>query len=215
MIAWVLVGGRVVAHAEIARVRRLLPPSLVVAADGGIGHAHVLGVRPHLWVGDFDSSDPHALEWAGIERIEFPRDKDELDAELALDAAFARGARHFVVWGAFGGRFDHTLALAAIAIERTARGTPVLLHSGDESAVPVLGGAPLDLQVELGQTLSLLALDTFEDVHLDGVRWPLRGARITPGNVRTMSNIATAHRVHLRVAQGAGLVVLQHSRPPA
>ena len=152
MIAWVLVGGRVVPHAEIARVRRLLPPALVVAADGGIVHSTVLGVRPGRWVGDFDSSDPHAPEWAGIERIEFPRDKDELDAELALQAALQRGARRFVVWGAFGGRFDHTLALAALAIEWTARGTPVLLHSGDESAVAVLGGAPLELAVEVGQT---------------------------------------------------------------
>lgn len=210
MIAWVLVGGRVVPHAEIARVRRLLPPELVVAADGGIVHSTVLGVRPDLWVGDFDSSDPHDPEWAGIERSEFPRDKDELDAELALHAALQRGARRFVVWGAFGGRFDHTLALAALAIEWTGRGTPVLLHSGDESAVAVLGGAALELAVEVGQTLSLLALNTFEDVHLDGVRWPLHGARITPGTVRTMSNIATAPRVRFRASQGAGLVVLQH-----
>ena len=210
MMAWVLVGGRLVAHPEIARVRQLMPPALVVAADGGIAHAAMLGVRPDLWVGDFDSSDPHAPQWAGIERREFPCDKDELDSELALRLAFERGARRFVVWGAFGGRFDHTLALAALAIEWTARGTPVLLHSGDESAVPLLGGTPLDLAVEVGQTLSLLALNTFEDVHLDGVRWPLRGARITPGTVRTMSNLATANRVHLRAAEGAGLVVLQH-----
>jgi thiamine pyrophosphokinase len=212
MIAWILVSGRVVVTPEVERVRRARPPGLVVAADGGIVHAALLGVRPQLWVGDFDSSDPDDPRGAGIERRVFPRDKDELDAELALRAAAERGARDFVVWGAFGGRFDHTLALAGMAIDWCERGHDVLLHSGDESAVPVLGGRALALAVESGQTLSLLAFETLVDVAMTGVRWPLTRATVTPGTVRTMSNETTGARVELQAARGRGLVVLQHAR---
>jgi thiamine pyrophosphokinase len=210
MIAWVLVSGRLVVTPEIERVRRSHPPVLVIAADGGIAHAAALGVRPQLWLGDFDSSDPHDPRGQGIERRVYPRDKDELDAELALRAAAERGARGFVVWGAFGGRFDHTLALASMAVDWSERGYEVLLHSGDESALPLLGGRRIALDVQPGQVLSLLALETLTEVDLTGVRWPLARAIVTPGTVRTMSNEATAARVDVRAASGRGLVVLQH-----
>ena len=210
MNAWILVSGRVVATAEIERVRAARPPAYVVAADGGIVHAQMLGVRPQLWIGDFDSSDPEDPRGAGIERRVFPRDKDELDAELAMRAASAHGARAFVLWGAFGGRFDHTLALCSMAVDWNERGSDVLLHSGDESALPVLGGQHLAFDVTPGQTLSLLALETLTGVEMTGVRWPLRAAHVTPGTVRTMSNEATGQRIELYAAGGRGLVVLQH-----
>jgi thiamine pyrophosphokinase len=214
MIAWVLVSGRLVESPEIERVRVTHPPGWVVAADGGIAHAGPLGVRPRLWIGDFDSSDPKDPRGAGIERREFPRDKDELDAELAMRAAADAGATAFVVWGAFGGRFDHTLALCSMALDWKERGFDVLLHSGDESALPYLGGRTLDIAVQPGQILSLLALDTLTEVELSGVRWPLHHARVTPGTVRTMSNEATSARVRLAAAAGRGLVVLQHAGAP-
>jgi thiamine pyrophosphokinase len=210
MIAWVLVSGRVTMTAEIERVRAAHPPAFVVAADGGIVHAPVLRVRPQLWIGDFDSSDPDDPRGAGIERRVFPRDKDELDAELAMRAAAAQGARAFVLWGAFGGRFDHTLALCSMAVDWTERGSDVLLHSGDESALPVLGGRSLTVAVQPGQTLSLLALEPLTGVEMSGVRWPLHTAHVTPGTVRTMSNQAVSEHVELYAATGRGLVVLQH-----
>lgn len=215
MIAWVLVSGRLVESPEIEHVRASHPPQWVVAADGGIAHAAALRVRPRLWIGDFDSSDPGDPRGAGIERREYPRDKDELDAELAMRAAADAGATAFVVWGAFGGRFDHTLALCSMALDWKERGFDVLLHSGDESALPFLGGgAGLEFAVQPGQILSLLALETLTEVELAGVRWPLVRAQVTPGTVRTMSNEATGTRVRLRASAGRGLVVLQHGHGP-
>ena len=129
MNAWILVGGRLTLTEEVER-RRHDPPPIVVAADGGIVHANLLGVRPLAWVGDFDSSEGLSERFTDVPRLSFPRDKDATDFELALAHAVRLGATHVTVWGAFGGRFDHTLALAIRAVEETRRGLPVDLHSG-------------------------------------------------------------------------------------
>jgi len=81
---------------------------LVVAADRGVVHAEALGLRPDLWVGDFDSSPPELLaRYADLPRQAHPRDKDATDAELAVREAIGRGARALTLVGAFGGEADH------------------------------------------------------------------------------------------------------------
>jgi len=208
MNAWILLGGRLTPNAALERTRERYRAGYVVAADGGIQHAELLGVRPDLWIGDFDSSSRG--EHPELEVEIHPRDKDQLDAELAMGRALERGATTLILWGALGGRFDHTLALALIAVKYAARGLEVVLHSGDESARPVLSGRVYALETTSGETLSLLALEKMEGLNLSGVRWPLRGATLERGSGWGMSNVALAGRVDLSCARGAGLVVVQH-----
>ncbi|MCD0177428.1 hypothetical protein IHN32_15915, partial [Deinococcus sp. 14RED07] len=84
MIAWILVGGRLV---DAPLLRTLPPPGVVVAADGGARHAALLGMqgagiqgpglRVDVWVGDFDSS---AGVFVDAPREVHPAAKDETDA---------------------------------------------------------------------------------------------------------------------------------------
>jgi len=206
--AWILLGGRLTPNVALERTREHYPPGYVVAADGGVRHAALLGVRPDLWIGDFDSSS--RTDYPELEVEVHPRDKDLLDAELAIERALERGASTLVLWGALGGRFDHTLSLALIAVKYAARGLEVVLHSGDESAYPVLAGRDYALETASGETLSLLALEQMEGVNLSGVRWPLSGATLERGSGWGMSNVALAGTVDLSCARGSGLVVVQH-----
>ncbi|TIN49705.1 MAG: thiamine diphosphokinase, partial [Mesorhizobium sp.] len=67
----------------------------------GIGHAHMLGLLPELWVGDFDSVPPNLPEnLAAVPRKIFPTEKDMTDGELAIAEALARGATSLVLAGA-------------------------------------------------------------------------------------------------------------------
>ena len=54
------------------RVRALVDGARVIAADGGIAHARALGVRPEVWVGDFDSASSGMMEeFAATPRLSF------------------------------------------------------------------------------------------------------------------------------------------------
>ena len=206
MNAWILVGGRVVNTAELRR-RRVEDVHFVVAADGGIEHASTLGVMPHLWGGDFDSSEITNPRFAQVPRQVANRDKDFTDAELALHHVKDRGATRVTIWGAFGGRFDHTLALVLLAVREAQGGLHVELHSGDESGVPLLPGRPLTLSGVPDQLLSILALDEVTGLEVSGVRWPLQDARVPPGSGWTVSNEVKGSQVHLRTSGGRALVL--------
>ena len=83
----------------------------------------------------------------------------------------------------------------------------MLLHSGDESGLPLLPGAPLVAPARAGQVLSVLALDELVDLTLSGVRWPLDGARVPSGSGWTLSNEARGAHVRARVAVGRALLL--------
>nr|WP_221276903.1 thiamine diphosphokinase [Deinobacterium chartae] len=205
-----MVGGELSVTPELRARLEAHPPALVVAADGGVRHAHALGRRVDLWVGDFDSSDPADADFAGVERVSVPPEKDFVDSELALEQARSRGCDAALLLGALGGRFDHTLALALIALRWSAQGFAVSLHSGFESVWPLLPGRPLELELAPGATLSLLATEDLVDLDLEGVRWPLRGVRLEVGVGWGVSNRATGKKVRARCAQGQGLLIVQH-----
>ena len=79
----------------------------VIAVDGGFASLADVGCAPDLAIGDFDSLG-YVPE--GVEVLVFPPEKDASDMELALGEAVARGADAVEVYGALGGRLDHTLA---------------------------------------------------------------------------------------------------------
>jgi thiamine pyrophosphokinase len=93
------------------RLRRQIAGARVIAADGGMKHAAVLGVKPELWLGDFDSSD-RTLDaaFADVPRQTFPAAKDQTDGALAIAEALQRGATSLSLVGGFGGQFDHALS---------------------------------------------------------------------------------------------------------
>ncbi|MER3479198.1 MAG: thiamine diphosphokinase [Meiothermus sp.] len=188
-----------------AGLRAHLSGVRTIAADGGMAHAEALGLAPELWVGDFDSSPPQLQrQYAHVPRQVYPVDKDQTDGELALQAALARGARELWLLGALGGRSDQTLAHLTLALRLAKRGLQVRLSSGTEEAIPLLPGQ-LGLELE-GQTrLSVVGLSDLEGLSLQGVRWPLEGARVELGSSLTLSNQALGP-VRITLSGGYGVV---------
>lgn len=188
-----------------AQLKAQLAGARAIAADGGMAHAAPLGLEPELWVGDFDSSPPELLQrYAHVPRQVHPTAKDKTDGELALEAALARGARELWLLGALGGRTDQTLNHLNLALRLAEQGLRVRLSSGTEEAYPLLPGK-LRLELAPGTRLSVVGLSDLEGLSLQGVRWPLSGARVELGSSLTLSNEALGP-VGLELSKGYGAV---------
>lgn len=204
--AIVFVGG---GEPERRLVDRLPSHALVVAADSGLDLAHRLDHEVDIAVGDFDSASRTALERAraqgtAIER--HPPQKDATDLELAIGRALAEGASEIVVVGGDGGRLDHTLgnvlALASDAFAAASLSAVLgraLLHVVRDRVV---------LQGEVGDLVTLLAAHgPASGVTTSGLLYPLRGAELTPGSSRGLSNQLVAREASVSVGSGVVLTV--------
>jgi len=184
---------------------------LIVAADGGAGHARRLGLRPHAVVGDVDSLDPETAHWLqenGVPIFRHPAAKDETDLELALLYAAEAGAEEILILGALGGRLDHALAnVHLLALDQLA-GRRVWLLGADLRAFLLRAGEEGHLSGQVGDTVSLLPLTAqARGIHTAGLRWALHGATLRMGAARGVSNEMTAPQASVRLEEGLLLVV--------
>ncbi len=186
---------------------------LVVAADSGVRHAAVLGVRPDLIVGDFDSATRRDLEpFDTVPREVHPARKDLLDLELALNVARKRGATEFVIVGALGGRLDQTLAALFIS-SRLHEQHPVALHSGHSAAYPLRSGETLILTLPAGTTFSVLSLAPVSVVSLGGSSYPLARAELPFGVGLGVSNQTTREPLTTTLHRGSALLLIDLDLP--
>jgi thiamine pyrophosphokinase len=186
---------------------------LVIAADGGARHAGPLGLRIDRWVGDGDSidaADLAALARAGVAVDRSPTDKDASDAELAVDAAVAAGARAITVLGALGGlRIDHALANLSLLQDPALAGVPVQLYDERGARLSLLT-APSEgrFRGRSGDLVTLLPIGgPAEGVTTEGLRYPLRGETLKLGRSRGLSNVRTAPEARVSLRSGRLLVI--------
>ncbi|NEG70083.1 thiamine diphosphokinase [Bifidobacterium choloepi] len=191
----------------------LADESFVVAADGGLDHARDAGIVPDFVVGDFDSvsdvaSSPVAADDAHT--IVLPREKDDPDLLSALKLGWREGARVFDVYGALGGRIDHTISALQCAALVSLHGGLVFLH-GDGTVVVAITDAALDFPAHEpagNRMVSVFAhSDEARGVSEPGMKYELAGATMTNSEVNGVSNEFLPHvPATIDVADGTLLV---------
>ncbi len=187
---------------------------ILLAADSGGAWLASIGRRPDRLVGDFDSLDSRLLgelEDAGVPVERHRAEKDETDAELALERAVELGADEITVLGALAGeRLDHELAnLLLIADPRwigSLRDLRVI--RGGTIVRPLHGPGLLELEAPLGAIVSLLPVggDAI-GVRTGGLRYPLHGDVLRFGRSRGLSNVVEEAPASVSVAVGVLLVI--------
>lgn len=190
--------------------------ALVVAADGGVRHATLLGLTVQRWVGDGDSVRPEDLEdleAAGVGVVRVAVAKDESDTELALLEALAAGAGEVVVLGALGGiRVDHALANLGLLLHPALDGRGLTMYDEHGARITLLaadgGPATQELRGRDGDLVSLLPIGrTAEGVTTDGLRYPLASEPLTLGRTRGVSNVRVGPVASVRLEAGRLLVI--------
>jgi thiamine pyrophosphokinase len=205
----ILLGGDLI---RTPRVDRSVAGARVIAADGGMRHAKMLGVAPELWTGDFDSvPDGLAAEWPDVPREVFPAAKDKTDGELAVVAALARGATSLTLAGAFGGpRADHAFLHLALAMRLAEEGLPTTLTDGAQEGQPLLDGETR-FDYAPGTLFSVVGFSELSGLSVEGARWPLFRVSVPLGSSWTLSNeVADGLSISL---EGGRAMLIAHPYP--
>ncbi len=188
-----------------AAAKRLVQPGdALIAADGGARHLAALGLTPHVVIGDLDSLSPAEIEHlrgAGARILQFPREKDETDLELAILHACREGYTHLRILGAFGGRFDQALANLFLLALPELKGIDARLDDGLEEAFLIESNAFVEGRP--GEVVSLLPLGSpAGGIRTRGLRYPLRAETLYPERSRGISNELEAPIAEIRLEQG-------------
>jgi thiamine pyrophosphokinase len=203
----------VVAYGEPGALdaRHLAEADLIVAADGGAGWLAAQHVTPHILVGDFDSIEAanlEALEAAGVTIERHPIDKDQSDAQLALERAVAAGADQVTIVGALAGdRLDHELSNLLMLAGSAWKSVDVRVVRDETSVRAVSGGGRLILDGASGDIVTLLAIGDARGVTTDGLAYPLAGETLRLGESRGLSNVIASPPASVRLEAGTLLVV--------
>ena len=190
----------------------------LIAADGGLLLFRELGLKPDLVIGDFDSVDAAVLaEFADVETIRFPNEKDATDGELAIREAFARDCDDIAIYGAIDmmNETDHLLAnLFLLKLARRllsgrsdARSVRVIDHLQN---IYLVENERLVLAGRAGNFVSVIPVCEECEVSISGAAWELDKQRIAMGSSRTLRNRFAGTNVEIAVS-GTALVVHRNS----
>jgi len=175
----------------------------VIAADGGLRHTQVLGLRPDVVLGDFDSLG-YTPEGANV----FPVEKDDTDAMLAVRKGLELGYRDFILYGTLDGkRLDHTVAnfqTLQFLTDRGARGYLV----GIDYLATVISGETVVFSGEAEGVLSLFCLGPdATGITLEGLQYGLTDGTLTSGFPLGVSNHFTGKASRITVKNGSLLAL--------
>jgi thiamine pyrophosphokinase len=206
-------GGLIVAGGPVSRegLQSALDaaPDLIIAADAGGKYLLELGVYPEILVGDLDSLPAEMVAQitaAGKTIRRYPSQKDQTDLQLALDVAAEAGMTAVAVWGALGGRIDHTLGNIALLQYAAEAGISVRLCDSDHELF--LAGKHNIVAARPGWAISLLPLSSeVTGVITSGLKYPLNRETLDAHATRGIHNQFTAAEAVIIVGTGHLLII--------
>lgn len=80
---------------------------LLICADAGYSYVKDMNIDVDLLVGDFDSLNSVP---SSINIYKLPKEKDETDLYIAIEEGINKGYQEFYIYGALGGRIEHSFA---------------------------------------------------------------------------------------------------------
>ena len=204
MKAWIITGGTVYPDNIPERPGK---DDLCIAADSGLNNAQLVGIDVSVVVGDYDSLGHRPNEREGVEIVTVPTEKDVTDTQLAVEFALRRGATEIYIIGGLGGRLDHTLSNLAILEDLLDRRVNAVIADGQNRA-RLLRASSTILARSGYRYVSLLAVDPkIGGVEIDGVKYPLKNAKLQRSFQYAVSNEITGNCCFVAVRKGTLLVV--------
>lgn len=180
--------------------------AFVISADGGYEYLKNIGIIPDVAVGDFDSLGYKPND---TETIVFPSEKDYPDMMLAAQEAVSRGFDNIVIYGALGGRLDHTMGnLQLLAFFSQRKITVQLLD--DSVAVTSVTDSSINLGKREKGVVSVFAFGgTAYGVTIKGLKYTLVNANMDPAVPLGVSNEFIGEDASISVEKGNLIIIYE------
>ena len=150
--------------------------SLVICADKGFALAQSIGVKVDIVMGDFDSYSMKPEYADNFVVLSFPPEKDDTDLMLAIKEGFNQHCSDFTIYGALGGRFDHTIAsVQSLAYIVNHGGTGRIISDTDR--VEIVPAGKYEAECKEGTYFSLFAYsDDVQGLTVKGTKYNVENA---------------------------------------
>ena len=180
----------------------------VIAADGGYAYLEEQGIAVDLIVGDFDSLGK-VPDHEHI--IRHQPEKDDTDLLLAVKEGFAKGYKTFVIYGALGGRLDHTYGNIQILTYIAERGGIGYLLQ-DETVVTAIMNDTISFDESYTGIVSVFSAgNCAHGVYLKGLKYELTDAVLTCSVPLGVSNEFIGIPSAVSVENGSLIIMWSHN----
>lgn len=176
----------------------------VIAADGGLRYLDACGIVPDIIIGDFDSLG-EIPEGGNIIRLK--PEKDVTDMYAAVEAGIERGYSDFYIYGATGGRFDHTLANIQLIASLAQKGMNAKIIDGS-TVITSICNSSLFFDGEYSGYISVFAHnDVCRGVSIKGLKYELDNAELSNSFPLGVSNEFIGKESAISVENGTLIII--------
>lgn len=170
----------------------------IISTDGGYNKCN----KCDLVVGDMDS----VVGDISVEKIEFNKDKDLTDGEIAVNIMIEKGVSKVNIYGLNGGRLDHILGNIGLMAQLVRKGIECICYCNDFTGYFI--NSPARIKVAKNSIVSLAQYsDKLHIISYTGVKWELNNFDSDKASSRCLSNVSTADEIFLNV-EGEVLVII-------
>lgn len=203
-----IVGAGEICAKDLDELKKKKPNDYIIAADGGFRFLADNGIMPDILIGDFDSlkeSHVHIPESLPIHRLNPV--KDYTDMHTSIQHGLSKGFKNFKLYGAVGGRIDHTIANIQLLSWLANLNCNARMLSC-ENTFDILHNSEIYFPAHMKGFISVFSLsEKSTGVYERGLKYELTDATLTSTFPLGVSNEFTGTKSLIKVTEGTLLIV--------
>lgn len=178
---------------------------LIIAADGGLRYLQSANINPDIIIGDFDSlgTTPCAENVIKLNPV-----KDITDMNAAVEIGLQKGFDDFVLFGATGGRIDHSLANIQLLASLSKRGIKASLKNGETLITAVTDGIICFDSSNKGYVSVFAHSDICDNVCIRGLKYNVENALLKNDFALGVSNEFVGTESVISVEKGTLIIAV-------
>lgn len=203
-----IIGAGEIGTKDIEQLKIIAPGDMIIAADGGLVPLIANAIIPNTVIGDFDSfsGDLSSLPQS-IEVIKLQPEKDYTDMHTCVNYGLEKGFNTFFLYGATGGRIDHTIANIQLMHMLAEQDCQVIMFGADNT-FQVISNGSIEFQADKTGIISVFSLSERSfGVTISGLKYETWDATLNNTFALGVSNEFTGLPASIAVRRGSLLII--------